>query len=253
MLSGDQQSITWQDCLDYKIKDDQIHIWYINIDDYQNCTSELMHYLDDYETKRAQQFKFAKDRNSFICSHAILRWLLSEYCNCDQKKIIYNYNNYNKPALNKDHKIHFNLSHSFHRAVIAITRNTPIGIDVEFIQPKSILDNLAERFFSAQEYNEYKTLPQQQKTLGFYNCWTSKEAFVKTLGMGLAFPLKNFTVNLNPKIKAKILSIEHQQINTDTWQLHRFIAENQYCIAIAWQGPTKTICAYKTNTDFIIK
>ncbi|MGD9153662.1 MAG: 4'-phosphopantetheinyl transferase superfamily protein [Gammaproteobacteria bacterium] len=251
MLPRNQSTVIWQNYPNYKIKNDQIHIWYINIDDYQTRVDSLINYLDNHEIKRAQQFKFAKDRNSFICSHAILRWLLSKYCNCDQKKIIYNYNTFSKPDLNNNHNIHFNLSHSFHRAVIAITQNTPIGIDIEFMQPKPILDNLAERFFSAYEYNEYKILPQQQKTLGFYNCWTSKEAFVKALGMGLSFPLKNFTVNLNPKFKAKILSVEHQQKNIDTWQLRRFIAENQYCIAVAWSGPAKIIQAYETSFDMI--
>lgn len=251
MLFGDQQLINWQDCLDYKINDDQIHMWYINIDDYQTHIDSLINYLDPHETKRAQRFKFAKDRNSFICSHAILRWLLSKYCNCNQKKIIYNYNAFNKPALNNNHNIHFNLSHSSHRAVIAITRNSPIGIDIEFIQTKPILDDLAKRFFSEQEYNEYKTIPQQQKTLGFYNCWTSKEAFVKALGTGFTFPLKNFTVNLNPKLKAKILTIKHEHTNVDAWQLRRFVAENQYCIAAAWQGSLKIIQTYKTNFDII--
>lgn len=251
MLFEDRQLITWQNCPDYKIKDDQIHIWYININDYQNHTNELMHYLDDQENKRAQQFKFAKDRNSFICSHAILRRLLSKYCNCDQKKILYNYNAFNKPSLNNDYNINFNLSHSFHRGIIAITKNHPIGIDIEYMKNKPILDDLAKRFFSAHEYNEYKILPQQQKTLGFYNCWTSKEAFVKAVGMGLTFPLKNFTVNLNPELKAKILSSKNQTININEWKLHRFIVENQYCIAIAWSGLSKIIQAYKANFDII--
>jgi len=87
--------------------------------------------------------------------------------------------------------------------------------------------------------------------LGFYNCWTSKEAFVKALGMGLAFLLKDFTVNLNPKSKAKILSTKHKQIDVNKWQLHRFTTENQYCVSVAWQGAPKIIHARKTNFDFI--
>jgi len=121
MLCENQQSIIWQDHVDYNIKNDQTHCWIIDVNNHS--PSDLIKYLDDQEIKRAQQFKFTRDRNSFICCHAILRILLSKYCNCDLKKITYSYNAYNKPALNNNHIINFNLSHSLHKGIIAITKN----------------------------------------------------------------------------------------------------------------------------------
>jgi len=246
MLLRSQQRLIWQDNFDFNLDNKHIHVWYININDYINSIPELISKIDKQETKRAHQFKFDKDRNCFICSHAILRILLGKYCNCDTTKITYDYTVNNKPILTYDKNLHFNLSHSSHRAIIAFTKNRPIGIDIEYMQEKETLDNLAKRFFSSQEYNEYKLLPEQHKTQGFYNAWTRKEAVVKAIGIGITCSLKSFSINLTPGSKAKLLSM-HNQNDVTNWQLYGFNPEEKYCAAIAWHGPQKMILGHKTD------
>lgn len=243
MLSKDQQQLIWQPKLDYKINDRQIHIWLIDINNYLN--SDFTAYLDDQESARMHRFKFAKDRDCFIGSHAALRILLGKYCNCAPRAIAYKYTTYNKPILTKNHPIQFNLSHSRNQAIIAVTKKHPIGIDIEYMQEKEILIDLAKRFFSSKEYDEYKKLSASQKVLGFYNCWTRKEAVVKALGIGITYPLKSFSVNLTPETRAKILSIQNNQDNITQWQLFGFMPKDNYCAAIAWRGPKKTLYACK--------
>lgn len=243
MLLGTQQQLIWQPQLDYDINDNQIHIWLIDINNHLN--PDFVAFLDDQENERARRFKFTKDRNCFIGSHAALRKLLGKYCNCAPHAIVYEYTAHNKPILINDHPIQFNLSHSHDQAIIAITKNHPIGVDIEYIQTKKILTALAKRFFSAKEYDEYKNLPASQKTLGFYNCWTRKEAFVKALGIGITCPLKSFSVNLTPENPAKILSIQDNQNDVNQWKLFGFLPKDNYCAAIAWYGAEKELYGCK--------
>jgi 4'-phosphopantetheinyl transferase len=243
MLLENQQQLIWQNQLDYQINNHQIHIWLIDINNY--LQPNFAAYLDDQEIERAQRFKFIKDRNCFIGSHAALRMLLGKYCSCDPCAITYEYTANNKPILTGNNLIKFNLSHSHSQAIIAVTKNHPVGIDIEYMQEKKILAELAKRFFSTQEYAEYKSLPAQQKTLGFYNCWTRKEAFVKALGIGITCPLKSFSVNLTPEIHAKILSMHKNKGDISQWQLYGFIPAKQYCAAIAWCGPEKELYGCK--------
>jgi 4'-phosphopantetheinyl transferase len=243
MLLRNQQQLIWRTHLDYQINDHQIHIWLIDTNNY--LSSDFAAYLDDQEIKRAQRFKFTKDRNCFIGSHAALRILLGKYCNGDPCTITYEYTANNKPILIENNPIKFNLSHSHDQAIIAITKSHPIGIDIEYMQTKEILSELAKRFFSNQEYAEYQNLPAAQKTLGFYNCWTRKEAFVKALGIGITCPLKSFSVNLAPDTPAKILSVHKNQGDVSQWQLCGLIPKKQYCAAIAWHGPEKELYGCK--------
>lgn len=239
MLHESQHSIIWHKQLDYQINDKQVHIWLVTTKNY--LASNFADYLDEQEKQRAQSFKFNRDRDCFIGSHAALRILLGKYCNCAPKTIAYKYNAHRKPILADEQKIQFNLSHSRDLAIIAISKNHPIGIDIEYMQKKDILCDLAQRFFSPQEYAEYLSLPDAQKTAGFYNCWTRKEAFVKALGIGITCPLKSFTVNMDPTKSAKVLLTDNNQGKTDQWKLFGFNPTTDYCAAVAWHGIEKEL------------
>jgi 4'-phosphopantetheinyl transferase len=49
---------------------------------------------------------------------------------------------------------------------------------------------IAENFFSEDEVATLKSLPADQRTAGFFNCWSRKEAFIKAKGMGILYVLR---------------------------------------------------------------
>jgi phosphopantetheinyl transferase len=59
--------------------------------------------------------------------------------------------NQNLPPNFSEAGLRFNLAHSRDHALLAVTRGLSVGIDIEFIDPKRGVDEIANRFFSRQE------------------------------------------------------------------------------------------------------
>ena len=147
--------------------------------------------LDQEESRRAQAFKFDRDRDRFIRAHVALRRLLSSVTGIASDKLSLRLDDLGKPMLTPDCGVQFNLSHSEDQALFAVTRAARIGVDLEKIRPLSDADALAERHFSVRELSHLRTLPAgMARERAFFHCWTRKEAFVKCTGVGLRTDLR---------------------------------------------------------------
>ncbi len=125
----------------------------------------------------------------------------------------------------------FNISHSHGLAVLAFARNREIGIDLEPIRPEFAGEEIAERYFSAQELAELRALPAALRPEGFFLCWTRKEAYVKARGLGLQVPLDSFSVSLTPG-QPEIL----QSVDSARWSLRSFAPAPNFVAAIVEEG-----------------
>lgn len=225
------------------LTDQQVHLWLIYIPDFLSTVNDDFLLLDLHEQRRANAFKFKKDSDSFVVSHAALRKILSQYCDRSSQALQFNLNQYKKPYLTNvnDHDIQFNLSHSHDYALVGVTQRDEIGTDIEYMRKTRDLDQIAERFFAEGEFHEYLQLTEEQKYQGFYNAWTRKEAFIKAIGFGLHFSLKDFVVSLSPGIEAKIVDIKNGKFQSYQWQLEGFLPANDYCAAVVYHGKEKYI------------
>lgn len=113
----------------------------------------------------------------------------------------------------------------------AIARGREVGIDVELIQPEFAGDEIAQRFFSANEIAELRSLPQDLRPEGFFLCWTRKEAYVKARGEGLYIPLDSFDVTLSPGQPEKLRSEDSHR-----WTLRSYQPTPGYVAAIVVQS-----------------
>jgi 4'-phosphopantetheinyl transferase len=68
--------------------------------------------------------------------------------------------------------------------------------------------------------------------MGFFNCWTRKEAFLKALGDGLHYPLDAFEVSLAPGEPARILRVAETPGEDCGWCLESFIPAPGYVGAL---------------------
>lgn len=145
------------------------------------------------ESERAARFHFDRDRNRFSRCRALLRELIAQWTGRDAASLAFHYGDYGKPELEG---LHFNVSHSANLAAIALTRDMPIGIDVEAINKDADVMALARTAFSPAECDELSAMPSDQRIAAFFRGWTRKEACLKLLGTGFSRPSDSFTVSL---------------------------------------------------------
>jgi 4'-phosphopantetheinyl transferase len=181
--------------------------------------------LSEDERQRARRFVFAHDRRRFTIARALLRRLLGARLGVPPGSVGLVYGRRGKPALAPSFAgtgLGFNVSHCNGVAVYGFTRGAEIGIDVEAVRAIPNADEIAARAFSRRENEAYLALDPRDRPLGFFNCWTRKEAFVKALGDGLRHGLDRFDVSLAPGEPARLLRVVDLPGERCGWSLRSF-------------------------------
>ena len=211
------------------------------------CSSDFMRFqslLSSEELAKADKFRFRMDKNRYVVAHGFLRTLLGTYLNCDPKALEFGANPYGKPFLKNrsiSNSIFFNVSDSGDRVVYVFNRGGEIGVDIEKICSDFATQEVAERFFSDYEVSVFRSLPENDKVEAFYNCWTRKEAFIKAVGEGLSYPLKDFDVSLKPGEYAKVLRIREDTKEASEWTLQEISVALGYKAAFAIRAKAVSI------------
>lgn len=144
-----------------------------------------------------------------------------------------------KPRFLEAPDIHFNLSHSGQKVMCAISR-AEVGCDVEQVREPNL--KMAERFFAPEEYAALAACPHReaQRQL-FFRLWTLKESFMKAVGLGLALPLKAFSIDLT----GETIQVTQQVAPEKTFFFREFDLGNDYRFACCAEQddftPIKTV------------
>jgi 4'-phosphopantetheinyl transferase len=101
--------------------------------------------------------------------------------------------------------------------------------------------DIAARFFSRNEIMNLFALPKQQQTLGFFNCWTRKEAFIKAVGEGLSFPLDKFEVSLKPGKPAKLLATDWEPKAVSKWSIYSMSPAANFVGSLVIEGSVEQL------------
>lgn len=144
--------------------------------------------LSPDERERAARFRFPRDRRRYVVGRAQMRAILARRLNQDPRRLEFVYGSHGKPAL-PGQSIGFNMTRSHALGLLAIQPNAEVGIDVELLRPFPEALDIAQRFFAADEYRRLASLPGSAVDAVFFECWTRKEAVVKSAGLGLSQPL----------------------------------------------------------------
>lgn len=140
-------------------------------------------WLNEEERARADRFKFAIHRDRFTRGRGMLRHLLAAQLRRSPESLVFATGERGKPHL-PGADLHFNLSHSEDRAVVALSRIESIGIDIERYDRRVDIDGLSRRCFRASEINRFAKMNDEEKTRAFFWVWTAKEARMKASGEG---------------------------------------------------------------------
>ncbi|MBE6629550.1 MAG: 4'-phosphopantetheinyl transferase superfamily protein [Ruminococcaceae bacterium] len=82
--------------------------------------------------------------------------------------------------------VQFSISHTGTLVAVAVSKNHPVGLDIEKIRP--LREKFAARYFSEREQTEFANSDDPDTTL--IRLWTAKEAVGKYHGTGLSGDLR---------------------------------------------------------------
>jgi 4'-phosphopantetheinyl transferase len=219
--------------------ENDVQIWIAHLDSISS--REIEHFfeaLDSSERTRAENFRSMQDRHRYAAAHGFLRLALGEMLGRPANAIALEKSAQGKPQLqsseNDERRLKFNLSHAGGWALIAISWDRELGVDLESAESlpddNESLSKLAARILSKRELEIWTTIPTAVKRRAkFLRMWTRKEAFVKATGEGLRHDFTN--IDLPPD--ATPFDVPSGKRPVDRWIVHDLSVPVELTAALA--------------------
>jgi 4'-phosphopantetheinyl transferase len=175
-------------------------VWGVSLTVDDGEIPEIEAWLSCEERERASRLISEGRQQQFVAAHAAVRLILSRYCQCRPQDLAFHKTSRGKPFLSGTGResLHFNLTHSQGRALIAVTRGRDIGVDLERVRPEADVMRLANRFFSSRDQEYIASAEPPARPERFLHVWVAKEAVSKAGGSGITFPLNREHVEIEP-------------------------------------------------------
>lgn len=145
--------------------------------------------LSEEERVRASRFIRSEDQTAFVLAHGALRAVLARYGGVEPTDLRFQTGLTGKPRLlsqpGSPEDLRFNLSHSHGRMLMVVATGMDVGVDLEQVRGNLEALQLAERFYTATEYESIKSRPPADQSQQFYQLWVAKEAVLKAQGIGI--------------------------------------------------------------------
>ena len=217
---------------------DQIHLWLASEEDArcQQLYSDYRAMLSHTEQQQERRFRFARDRNRYLVTRALVRTVLSRYSPVAPAEWVFAVNEYGRPSITNPQAVaaglSFNVSHTHGLILLAVSADRTIGVDLENVHAREIHQDLADRFFAPCEASTLRALPADRRRLRFLEYWTFKESYVKARGMGLSIPLHEFWFRLPGDRDVFFFCDSSQSGNEARWQFWQFRPTPDYLAAV---------------------
>lgn len=211
-----------------------VDLWYYFYED-TLCTAALAVPMSKEEQVRFARLHFEKDRQLFTATRALVRTVLSQYVPVAPGDWCFGASDFGKPHISfprVNPHLHFNLSNTPSLIVCAVSvAHERVGVDVERIDQRFRLVEIADEYFSPSEIRAMGALPRAEQPLRFFTYWTLKESYIKARGLGLALPLDHFSFSLDGN--AINVAFDARLADDATrWQFATLDAPPDYMIAV---------------------
>ncbi len=209
----------------------QVDLWYV-----RSCAADdarLRTLLDETELRQEARLTLARVRQQYVVTRALVRCVLEGYTGLPAQSFRFDTGPHGKPLLSKPATCpwQFNVSHAQGAVICAITRDIELGVDIERLDRRVNLD-LAERYFAAAEVAQLRAQPESAQPRRFLEFWTLKEAFLKSLGTGLATPLSSFAFQLLGE-RPEVQVLDPNLGPSGHWTARQFELDGEYLGAVA--------------------
>jgi len=224
------------------LNNNDVHIWLIEpakVSD-GKLLNALQGLLSKTEIEKVQRYRLAKAKHTALITRAFVRIVLSQYTDVPAQKWSFNISSHGKPEISRPPiPLSFNLSHNDDLIICAVSLDKKIGCDIESLSRKISIEAIAQRYFSATEFNALTALSPTLQRRRFFEYWTLKEAFVKATGMGISQGLESFSFTIdkaetgqfNDNIQLDFSPSCTEQENKH-WQSCLIYPDKKHCIAL---------------------
>jgi 4'-phosphopantetheinyl transferase len=223
-----------------ELQDGVVHIWRVDLMRSFADFEQLRTLLSAPEQTRLAKFHFSRDQQRFGIARASLRKILASYFAADPKSLEIATTQFGKPYLSQPEyaSLSFNVSHSGDLALVGVTLNRAIGVDLEEISRTIQPMQIATQFFSAQEQAALLKYRGDAQRQAFFRCWTRKEAYSKATGRGLQISLNQFSVSIDAEPE---VTLEHHEPQEQQWTVYGIEPQRGYVGALAVEGALQSI------------
>lgn len=193
--------------------------------------------LSDVEQARADRFRSAPARLLFLYGRWTVRTWLGSLLNCAPAEVPLILLPTGKPGLADVDGVPspwaFNLSHSGERVLVGLHRGGAVGVDVERTRSPRMARELCASYYHPNEQPMVdpggETGPDLSK---FYQGWTLKEAYIKAIGEGLRYPVRNldFSRLIGGTRRARVV------LDGSPWSCAGLSVDPEYAAAVVWSN-----------------
>jgi 4'-phosphopantetheinyl transferase len=178
------------------LEPEEVRVYYTFCDKLEaGAIAHCLAMLSGEERTRYLRFHFEQDRHTYLAAHALTRAVLAPLASARvPRDTPYGRPELSLPALSP--RVRFNLSHTRGLVACAVALEHAVGVDVEHIERRTDIDQLAPAVFSEFEREQLFALPQPDQRRRFFQLWTLKEAYIKAVGKGLSLPLRSISIEL---------------------------------------------------------
>lgn len=164
---------------------DTIDVWRIRPLRRADDVVALRALLPPDEVARVERSGDAARQHAAITSRAILRLLLAHYTHIPASELRLIAGKNGKPYLDNAQNssgLMFNFSDSADMALVAVTRNREVGVDIEQIREVERAMEIASRHFSPEGAAELTKASDTERSRVFLQNWARHEALLKARG-----------------------------------------------------------------------
>ena len=162
------------------------HVWLVSTETVPSQVAEAwLSVLDAEEHDRHARLVFKQDRDAYLGAHALLRGALAFHTGVEPAAWRFVRSRGEKPIATSDlPQLSFSLTHTRGLAACAVAREVDVGVDAEMLT-RGWDAAVVQRTLSLAERRAVSVAAPDERVREFLTRWTLKEAYLKTLGIGL--------------------------------------------------------------------
>jgi 4'-phosphopantetheinyl transferase len=182
------RAVEWhQSPLGPQLPTGEVHLWLTRVAVAPDCAGVL----STEERLRAAKFRFEHDRQRWTAGRVLLRVVLGRYLDTAPESVVLDAEDRGRRFVRwPEHNewLSFSPTRSGDLALVAVARDTRLGVDVERIRLDLDVVAIARRAFGDRIADRLADAPDAERVHQFFQEWVREEARGKCRGTGLVEP-----------------------------------------------------------------